>query len=81
MQELSELKSLGLTLPTPAYIFAVVLFSFIGLGVFAYGRKQSRPPIKWIGVALMLYPYVVPTTWGLYLVGGALCGALYFYRR
>jgi hypothetical protein len=81
MQELEELQSLGLTLPSPAYIFGVLLFSFIGIGVFAYGRKHKRQPVKWIGVALMLYPYVTPATWALYLVGCGLCAALYFYRR
>jgi len=81
MQELEQLQSLGLTLPSPAYIFGVLLFSFIGIGVFAYGRKRKRNAVKWIGLALMLYPYLTPTTWALYLVGGGLCAALYFYRQ
>jgi len=75
------MQSLGLTLPTPTYIFGVLLFSFIGMGVFAYGRKRQHQPVKWIGLALMLYAYVTPTTWALYLVGGALCVALLFFRR
>jgi hypothetical protein len=36
---------------------------------------------KWIGVALMLYPYVVSETWVLYGVGVSLCVALYVYRK
>jgi hypothetical protein len=36
--------------------------------------------VKWIGVALMLYPYIVPDTWLMYVVGMALCGACYYYR-
>jgi hypothetical protein len=82
MQETAAmLSSLGLVLPTPAYLFGVVLFSFIGIGVFAYGRKRQRPPVKWLGLALMLYPYVTPATWALYLVGGALCAAVLFALR
>lgn len=81
MQDLSDLKALGLTLPSPAYIFGVILFSFVGMGAFYYGRKRKRQPIKWIGVGLMLYPYVVPETWALYVVGCVLCGALYYYRE
>ncbi len=75
------LSTVGLSLPTPAYVFGVVLFSFVGIGVFAYGRKRQRRPVKWLGLALMLYPYVTPATWALYLVGGLLCGALFFLRR
>jgi hypothetical protein len=33
-----------------------------------------------MGVALMLYPYVISETWLLYLVGAALCAALYLDR-
>lgn len=78
----ATLQSLGITIiwPTPAYWIGMFLFSFIGLGVFYYGRKKSRKYLKWLGVALMLYPYVVPSTWLMYAVGIALCGTCYYYR-
>ena len=34
-----------------------------------------------IGVALMLCPYAVPQTWLLYMLGTALCAALFWLRE
>jgi membrane associated rhomboid family serine protease len=81
METLELLQSLGLTLPSPAYIVGAVLFGIIGMAAFFYGRKKAQARIKWLGVALMFYPYVVWETWMLYAVGTALCAAIYFYRR
>ena len=81
MHSLEELKSLGLTLPSPAYIAGLILFGIIGLFAFSIGRRRKHPPTKWIGVALMFYPYIVYETWLLYGVGIGLCGALWWYRR
>ena len=36
---------------------------------------------KWLGLALMFYPYVVWNTWLLYLVGIALCIGAWTDRR
>jgi hypothetical protein len=80
VDSLSELKGLGLSLPSPVYLFGLVLFGVIGLWAFYYGRRRKQQATKWIGVALMLYPYAVYNTWALYGVGIALCGALYYYR-
>ncbi len=77
---LQQLQALGLTLPSPAYIIGAILFGLIGYGAWRYGRKHSRKYVKWLGVALMLYPYVVPSTWLMYVVGVALCGAWYYFR-
>ncbi|MET3105405.1 cbb3-type cytochrome oxidase subunit 3 [Oxalobacteraceae bacterium GrIS 2.11] len=81
MDELATLESLGFTLPSPAYIIGAILFSMIGFVAYRYGKKTSRQHVKWLGVALMLYPYVVPQTWLMYLVGIALCYACYYYRN
>lgn len=80
MDELNTLEALGFTLPSPAYIFGVIVFSIIGFVAYRYGKKTSHQAVKWIGVALMLYPYVVPQTWLMYLVGIVLCAACYYYR-
>lgn len=79
-QNLSTLQAMGLTLPTPAYIFGATLFGFIGLYAWMRGRRLKLPVFKWLGVALMAYPLVVPDTLLMYVVGGALCVALYCYR-
>ena len=77
MDELNPLASLGLVLPSPAYIAGAILFGLIGYAAFRRGRKTSTASLTWPGVALMLYPYAVPQTWLLWLVGAGLCGWLY----
>jgi len=80
MNELAVLRSLGLDLPSPAYIFGAIVFGMIGFGAYRLGKNAQRPRTKWLGVALMLYPYAVPMTWLLYVVGIALCAAIYVDR-
>ena len=41
------------------HILLSLLVSCIGLGLFLYGRKQSRPLQLVCGVGLMAYPYFV----------------------
>ena len=69
MDELKNLEGLGLVLPSPAYIAGAILSGIVGYVSFRRGRKTSRPAHTWIGVALMVYPYVVPQTWLLWAVG------------
>jgi len=72
----TSLKSLGISLPSPAYIFGAVLFGLIGIAAYRYGKRTGRRRSKWLGVALMLYPYAIAQTWLLYVVGVALCAAV-----
>jgi surface polysaccharide O-acyltransferase-like enzyme len=73
MNSLQTLQSLGISLPSPAYIFGVVLFGLIGIALYRYAKRAGRRRGKWLAVALMLYPYAVSQTWLLYAVGVALC--------
>lgn len=77
MNELQQLESLGLGLPTAAYILGAILFGLIGWVSFQRGRKTSAPMLTGTGLALMLYPYAVSQTWLLWLIGVALCGLVY----
>lgn len=77
MNELTALSSLGLELPSPAYIVGAILFGIVGYVAFLRGRKASRPELTWAGVALMVYPYGVSQTWLLWSIGAVLCGWLY----
>lgn len=77
MDELKNLESMGLVLPTPTYIFAAILFGIIGYLSYRRGRKISRPALVWLGITLMLYPYAVSQTWLLCLVGAGLCAWVY----
>ena len=80
MDELNALTSLGLTLPTPAYLIGAILFGLIGFAAYRYGKRRSLNKVKWTGVALMLYPYAISSTAILYVVGAALCLAWYIWR-
>ncbi len=80
-EALKTAQALGLTLPTPAYIFGAIVFGIIGLVAFRRGRKQQRTRAVLIGVALMLYPYLISRTWLLYAVGAMLCVGLWIERR
>jgi hypothetical protein len=77
MNELKQLESLGLALPTPAYILGTILFGIIGWVAFRRGRQNSSTVLTWTGVALMLYPYAISDTWLLWLLGAALLGLAY----
>lgn len=80
MDDLKSLQSLGLELPTAAYLLGAVLFGIAGYAAYRFGKKTGRPRTKWLGVALMLFPYGISATWLLYAVGAALCVAVYFDR-
>jgi hypothetical protein len=80
MDELNTLSSLGLALPTPAYLIGAIVFGLIGFAGYRYGKRMERAKVKWIGVALMVYPYAVSGTAMLYVVGAALCAAMYVWR-
>jgi len=77
MNELKQLETLGLVLPSAAYIFGAILFGIIGYVAFRRGRKTSSAALIWTGLALMLYPYAVSQTWMLWVLGVALCGWVY----
>ena len=80
MDPLQTLHSLGLELPSPAYIFGAIVFGLIGFAAWRRGRKNGRRRTVWLGLALMLYPYVVAQTWLLYAMGIALSAAVFIDR-
>jgi hypothetical protein len=46
-----------------------IVFSSIGLGYFMYGKKRASLIIRYTGVALILFPYFMDTTFLLVLLG------------
>jgi hypothetical protein len=78
--ELEMLNELGISLPSPAYIVGVIVFGIIGMVAFYRGKRIGRPRTRWLGLALMLYPYIVWQTWLMYLVGIGLCVAIWLDR-
>ena len=81
MDTISQLQAMGFTMPSPAYIFGALLFSFLGMAAYWYGKRAQKTTSKWLGVALMFYPYAVTQTWLLYVVGAALCAAVLWDRQ
>lgn len=81
MDTLTTLQTLGLELPSPAYILGSILFGLVGLAAFRHGRKSGRRITVGLGTALMLYPYAVSHTGLLYLVGTLLCVGIYLDQR
>jgi hypothetical protein len=63
-----------------AWLLGNVLFSSIGVGYFIYGKKQSVPMPLFCGVALMVFPYFISSTWAEFLLGGVLTALPYFVR-
>ncbi|HSC62282.1 MAG TPA: hypothetical protein VLD35_01505 [Caldimonas sp.] len=77
---LETFKELGLKLPSPLYLAGVVVFGLIGLVAYYHGKRLGRSRMRWVGLALMLYPYAVWQTWLLYLVGTGLSIAAWLDR-
>ncbi|HQR60606.1 MAG TPA: hypothetical protein PLH03_04485 [Methylophilaceae bacterium] len=67
-------------LPSPAALFAIVMFGIVGFAAFRYGKKNGRLNPMLLGVGLMVYPYFISQIWLLYVIGCVLCAALYFLR-
>jgi uncharacterized membrane protein len=81
MDELNTLASHGLSLPSPAYLLGAIFFGLVGYAAYRYGKKKTLSRVKWLGVALMIYPYAITATWLLYIIGFGLCVALYLWRE
>lgn len=65
---------------TPASLFANLVLSAIGFGLFTYGKKSERWPQMVSGILLMVYPYFVSSTaqlvTGGVVIGGGLVAAV-----
>ncbi|MEQ1557712.1 MAG: hypothetical protein ABL933_02070 [Methyloglobulus sp.] len=81
MDELKTLETIGLTLPSPTYLFGAIFFGIIGFAAYRHGKKASDMATKWGGIVLMLYPYATSGTWQLYAVGSGICVGITILRR
>ena len=66
---------------TPGSLLASLLVSTIGLGLFLYGKKQTRIPQLGAGLALMIFPMFVASAGWMLAVAGAVLGALWLGLR
>lgn len=76
MDTLDALKSLGLTLPSGGELFAAIVFGLIGWAAWRAGKRTGQPVTRWLGLALMLFPYAVSGSAAMVGIGLALCAAL-----
>jgi hypothetical protein len=63
-----------------ADLFGALIFGSIGLVSFLVGKKRSNAKLMIIGILLMGYPYVIPSTLALYLIGILLTASLFVFR-
>ncbi|HSD38010.1 MAG TPA: hypothetical protein VLC92_10925 [Rhodocyclaceae bacterium] len=68
-------------MPTPGALFASILFGLIGAVAFGFGKRNASWQPMLIGLALIVFPYGVSQTWLVYVLGGALCAALFVFRE
>ena len=80
MDQLGALQSMGLDLPSPSYLAGLLLFGLLGMWAYYRGKRLGKPKTRWLGLALMLYPYLVGSTWVLYAAGTALCAGIWLDR-
>jgi hypothetical protein len=62
-------------------LMAGFVYGVIGIALFRKGKKEANFALYFIGVALMVYPYVVSGAllqWG---TGAALCALAYYLNR
>lgn len=81
LQAANALKGLGFSLPSPAYLIGSVVFSLIGWVAYRQGKQRESQWTRWLGMALMVFPYAVDDTKLLYAIGAALCLAIYATRH
>ena len=66
---------------TVAWLVTSLLISSIGVGLFLYGKKQSRIPQVVVGIILVGYSYFVPSVWLMIVIGAALIAILWVLVR
>jgi hypothetical protein len=62
-------------------LLASLLVSTIGLGLFVYGKKQTRMPQLGAGLAMMIFPMFVASTGWMLAVASAVLGGLWLALR
>lgn len=61
-------------------ILVSLLFGAIGFVYWRFGKKRDKTVMRWSGVALMVYPYVVWSLWPLIAVGVVLVALPFVIR-
>lgn len=67
-------------MPDPSDLFAMLVFSIIGIIAFRSAKRESQPVRLGISMVLMLYPYFVSSGLWLWIVGIVLTAGLFFFK-
>jgi hypothetical protein len=62
-------------------LIASLAVGSVGLGIFLYGKRQSRAPQLVAGIVLMLFPYFVPSAGWMLGIAGGIIAALWLAVR
>ncbi len=65
----------------PTWLLLSLVISAVGMGLFIYGKKQSRIPHLVAGLILMIYTYVVTSALWMILIALAILAALFMLVR
>lgn len=65
----------------PAWLFASLVISGVGFGLFLYGKKQARWPHMVAGIVLMGYTYFVESLPATVAIAVLVLGALWWVVR
>lgn len=60
-----------------ANILAGFIFGVIGFSAFVYGKNQTNIKAVIIGILLMIFPYFVPNTIAVWIIGTVLTAGLF----
>ena len=53
-------------------LFFSLMFGVIGMAYFAYGKRNANVVVLICGIALIIFPYAVDSTYALFGIGLAL---------
>jgi hypothetical protein len=65
---------------TEAYLLWGLVFGSIGTGYFMYGKKRPSAMAMVSGIALMVYPYFINSTWSMIAIGILLMAIPWFLK-
>ena len=67
-------------MPDPSDLFAMLVFSTIGIIAFRSAKREAQPVRLVISMVLMLYPYFISSGLWLWVVGIVLTAGLFFFK-
>ena len=63
------------------HLIASLIVSTVGFSLFLFGRKQKRMPHLLGGILLMACPYFLASVVGIYCLGSATAGGVWYATR